>query len=165
MKHEQSKTRKRMKAILLAVAALAVGIGLITLSRIVHASAQKEADEPVATSPDSSAEAPSEATTAPAGTPATKPADVTAPATSPADMPSTPDTTTSPPGGRKPTNPRQAAGERLAGLLLLFGLMAVGLCLIGAGWVVYDIRRSRPAWKTQTKYPVMEKKKHKRGKS
>ena len=41
----------------------------------------------------------------------------------------------------------------MSGVLLLFGLMGFtvsGTCII---LLVIDIRRSRPAWKTQTRYP------------
>ena len=51
----------------------------------------------------------------------------------------------------------------MGGLTLLFSLMAFTLGITCVGWVIYDIRRSRPAWITQTKYPVMEKK-HKHAK-
>jgi hypothetical protein len=47
----------------------------------------------------------------------------------------------------------------MGGLLLLFSLMCLGLCGICIGWIVYDIRRSRPAWMTQTKYPVRKPRK------
>lgn len=138
MKRDHSKKRTRTNAILGTVGALALGIGLLFLSRMVHASAKRAA---AATQP-ATASAPESAPTAEPA-PAAKPA-------SPSDSPS----------GRKPMDTRQAANERMANLLLLFGLMAIGLAAVCAGWVVYDIRRSRPAWQTQTKYPVMEKKKN-----
>jgi hypothetical protein len=42
----------------------------------------------------------------------------------------------------------------MAALLLLFSLMGFGVAVVAVGWIVYDIRASRPAWMTQTKYPV-----------
>ena len=80
-----------------------------------------------------------------------------APATSTA-----PASTTAPagPGPRAPsTPPKVIATQRLAGLMLLFSLMSFGLAVVCVGWVIYDIRRSRPAWMTQTRYPVRRPKK------
>jgi len=46
-----------------------------------------------------------------------------------------------------------ASANNMSGLLLLFSMMSFGIAAIGIGWLVFDIHRSRPAWKTQTKYP------------
>jgi hypothetical protein len=65
--------------------------------------------------------------------------------------------TTAPADGGSPTpepgDRRKAAAQSMSGLLLLLGLVGIGFGVVCVGWVVYDIYRSRPAWKTQTKYP------------
>ncbi len=73
--------------------------------------------------------------------PTAAPATATAPATAPAHYPSTPDPA------------RARASRNMGGMLLLFGLVAFtvsGACIL---LLILDIRRSRPAWKTQTRYP------------
>lgn len=130
MKHKSSKTAVRMKAGGIAAAALAVGIGLLFLSRMAFSSAEAAATQPAATQAAQSQPAQAPATTAPAdaspGTPAR---------------------------GPRP-NPKAVNTQRLAMLLLLFGLISIGVTVVAAGWIVYDVRASRPAWMTQTKYPV-----------
>lgn len=64
----------------------------------------------------------------------------TAPASAPADAPPTP-------------SRRELANQQLGGLVLIFGAAGILLGLIFIGWIVYDIHQSRPAWKTQKKYP------------
>ena len=74
----------------------------------------------------------------------------TAPA-GPAD--STPD---APSDDRSPSDKRSdAAATNLSGLLLLFSMAGFLLCLICIGWLVIEIRKNRPAWKRQTKFPKM----------
>jgi hypothetical protein len=41
----------------------------------------------------------------------------------------------------------------MSGMLLLFSMAGFVVTVIALGWVFYDIRRSRPKWKTQTKFP------------
>lgn len=60
----------------------------------------------------------------------------------------------SPPGGSE-SEDRQRAARNFSGFLLLFSMCGFVLCLVCIGWLVRDIRRARPAWKTQTKYPRM----------
>ncbi len=139
MKHTHSDRRgPRAKAIGIALAGLIGGIGLIVLSRLAVRSAQAAATQPAATQ---------QAQVQPA-TQAT----ATAPSSAPAGEAETPTS------GATPKVPRPdskvVAAQHLASLLLLFGLMGIGLSVVCAGWVVYDVRRSRPAWKTQHKYPV-----------
>ncbi len=132
MKHTKQNKHRRAKVAGIAAAALVAGIGLLVLSRMVAASGQKAAA--------SAATQPAVAQTAPAGSPAP-------------GGPLNPDV----PARRAPLSPLQRKAlndQRMAGLLLLFSLMCLGLVGICVGWIVYDIRRSRPAWMTQTKYPV-----------
>ena len=73
-------------------------------------------------------------------------ATTSAPATQPASAPA-------PTDQQRPIDPRAVAARNMSGVLLLFGLMGFtvsGTCII---LLVIDIRRSRPAWKTQTRYP------------
>jgi hypothetical protein len=129
MKKDNPRKHPRAKAIGIAAGALAIGIGLLICSQLLFRSVREAA-----------------------AVAASKPAASTpAPAAAPTSAPATP-------VKRSPAEQRAAANERMAGLLLLFSLMAFGLAVICVGWLVYDIRRSRPAWMTQTKYPVMEKK-------
>jgi hypothetical protein len=77
---------------------------------------------------------------------------------SPAEKPSDTAVATAPAGPGSPTQPAspergEASAKNLSGLLLLFGTACLLLCGICVGAVVWDVRRSRPAWKTQTKYP------------
>ena len=67
----------------------------------------------------------------------------TAPATAPA-VPTDPTP--------KPSS-ENAGAQNLSGLLLLLSMGLFVLALICAGWIFWEVRRSRPAWKTQTKYP------------
>ena len=53
------------------------------------------------------------------------------------------------PGGNETT------AMNLSGLLLLFGAAGFLICIICIGWLVVEIRKARPAWKTQKKYPKM----------
>ncbi|HOW70831.1 MAG TPA: hypothetical protein PKY77_09540 [Phycisphaerae bacterium] len=48
---------------------------------------------------------------------------------------------------------RRASAQNMSNLVFMFGTLSFGVTAICAGWVVYDIRRSRPAWMTQTKFP------------
>ena len=48
---------------------------------------------------------------------------------------------------------RETAAQSLSGLLFMFSLLAFAVPIICIGWIVVDIHRSRPAWKTQKKYP------------
>jgi hypothetical protein len=63
----------------------------------------------------------------------------TAPA-SPADQPGAP-------------TQQQSSAQSMGGLMLLFGSAGIVLCIVCLGWLVVDIRNSRPAWKRQQKYP------------
>jgi len=47
----------------------------------------------------------------------------------------------------------ETAAENMSGLLLLFSMAGFVLFIFFTGWIVLDIHNSRPAWKTQTKYP------------
>ena len=70
----------------------------------------------------------------------------TAPASAPTSAPAP---THRPP----PVDPKAASARNMSAMLLLFGLMAFtvsGVCVL---LIILDIRKSRPAWKTQTKYP------------
>lgn len=75
-------------------------------------------------------------------------------ATAPASAPAAPL-----PGAPTPTDPapaplrRDQGAQGLSNLLLLFGLMCLGVTITTIAWLVVEIRRSRPAWMTQTKYP------------
>jgi hypothetical protein len=57
------------------------------------------------------------------------------------------------PADRGRRSSQEAAAERLAGLLLLFSLISVSVTVVCTIWLVVDIRNSRPAWMTQTRYP------------
>ena len=119
MKHKSNKTKNRLKASGIALAGLAVGIGLIIAS--FHFSRVGKAQAPA---------------TGPA--PASQPAPASAPAS-----------------GEKPARPpaREAAAQNMSGLFLMFALVSFAVSGIAIGWIVYDIRHSKPAWQTQTKYP------------
>ncbi|HOA71815.1 MAG TPA: hypothetical protein PL151_13230 [Phycisphaerae bacterium] len=138
MKRAKPDKHRRAKAVAVAVAALAAGIGLLVLSRMVIASGRKAAEEAAAA-----------AQTQPAGT--------TAPATDPLGTPAVADP--DPARRTPPADPKAVTAQRLGGLLLLFSLMCFALVVICIGWIVHDIRRSRPAWMTQTKYPVHQRRK------
>ncbi len=128
MKPKHVKHTGRWKVAGLSAVFFAGGIVVLFLSNLV----MRPVESAVAKEKSAAASAP---TSAPAST---------APATAPA-------------GGEDPaSNPlarKKAAAQSLSGMLLLIGLMGIGFGVICAGWVVYDIYRSRPAWKTQTKYP------------
>jgi len=149
MKHAKATRHRRLKAFAVAGIALAAGIGLLMLSRMVIASGERAAAEALSaaetarTQPaaDSQSDAGTADTSQRSGT-------ATAPAGDPAG-----------PARVPPADPRALTAYRLGGLLLLFSLMCFALVAICAGWIVYDIRRSRPAWMKQTKYPVHEKRK------
>lgn len=68
----------------------------------------------------------------------------TAPATAPASAPAAPD-----PEDRA----QRAAAQNMSGMLMLFSLVAFTISAISIGYLVVEIRRSRPAWMTQTRYP------------
>lgn len=63
------------------------------------------------------------------------------------------------PAATQPTHEQEderrsrASAQNMSNLVFMFGMLSFGVAVICAGWVVYDIRRSRPAWKTQTKFP------------
>ena len=128
MKHRHTKHTGRWKVAGLAAVSLMIGFVLIFLSKKV-------------TSPgDVAGPAGKIAASAPAGTaPATS-----APATAPADSKNRAPT---------PEERNKAARENMSSMLLLLGLLGIAIGLVCAGWVVHDVYRSRPAWKTQTKYP------------
>lgn len=129
MKHAKTDKHRRAKAIGVAAAALVVGIGLLVLSQMVIASGRKAAEA-----------ATTQAASAPAATD-TQPA-----STTPAD--------------KKPAaDPKAVAAQRMGNLLLLFSLMSFGVTIAGVAWVIYDVRRSRPAWMTQTRYPAHQRRK------
>jgi len=57
--------------------------------------------------------------------------------------------------GKSPSEPpaRETAAQSMSGFLFMFSLLSFGVTILCVGWIVVDIRRSRPAWKTQKKYP------------
>ncbi len=116
--------RRRLKAAGIALAALAGGAILLYASLTVSARARTVAGTQAA------------GAAPPAG----------APATTPSDAPESPDP--QPPGNRA------AVAQSMGSMLLLLAMMALAVGLIAVGWIVYDIRRSRPKWMTQTKYPT-----------
>ena len=76
-------------------------------------------------------------------------ATATAPATAPASEPQE----------DQPTRSRkEATAQSLSGLLLLFGAAGFVVCVVCIGWFVLEVRKARPAWKKQQKYPQMRKK-------
>lgn len=132
MKHTPSTSNQRLKLILLGVGMAVLGVLLIFLYLLVRP--------------------PSESTAGPAGaaTPTTLPTTLPSsqPATAPASAPATPPT-----HQRPPIDPRAAGARNMSAMLLLFALMAFTVTGVCALLLVIDIRKSRPAWKTQTKYP------------
>lgn len=129
MKHKHVKHTGRWKVAGLSAAFLVGGIVLIILSNLVLS----PVESPGAGGKTVAASAP--AASAPAtSAPATAPAGQGSPISDPAER-------------------RKIAAQSMSGMLLLIGLLAIGFGVVCAGWVVYDIYRSRPAWKTQTKYP------------
>ncbi len=130
MKHTKSTERQRLKLTLTASGMAILGILLVFLSVWVRS------------------ETPTPAATATAPAPASAPATAPAPgsATAPAPGSTSPDR-------RQPIDPKTATARNMSGMLLLFGLMSftvTGTCIL---LIILDIRRSRPAWKTQTRYP------------
>ena len=79
----------------------------------------------------------------------TQPADVAA--TAPADEPA------SPAPGRLPDRDRSKnpSANALASLMLLFGMACFVIVCVCTGWLVIEIRNSRPTWQRQSKYPKM----------
>lgn len=66
---------------------------------------------------------------------------------------SQPTTAPAAPHERTPS-PEHVAAANMAGLLLMLSLLSFitgGICL---GWIVWDIREARPAWKKQQKHPL-----------
>jgi hypothetical protein len=128
MKHAKPASKQRLKLILMAAGMAALGVLLIFL----HIKIQ----------PESGRAAASTAVTPPTATaPATSPASAPAPTSAPA------------PANRPAPDPKAASARSLGAMFLLFGLMSFtvsGACVL---LIVLDIRKSRPAWKTQTKYP------------
>jgi len=125
MKRAKKKHTFRWKLAGVALAGIAVGALLMFLSATIESSEQT----PQASAVTPVATAP--ATTAPAG-PSRTP-DPGAPPSSP--------------------SPEKAAAQNMSGMLFLFSLVAFAVAIIGIGWIAVDIYQSRPAWKTQTKYP------------
>lgn len=122
--------RRRLKATGIALAGLIAGILLLFLSRWIL----PEKTNAAATQP---------ATATQAAEPTSQPA------TAPAD---------SSPAGRKPApDPQAAAARNMSGMLVLFSMMGFMVAIIAMGWIVYDVRASRPAWMRQKKYPVRRK--------
>jgi ABC-type Na+ efflux pump permease subunit len=79
-------------------------------------------------------------------------------ASAPAATDTQPASTT--PADKKPAaDPKAVAAQRMGNLLLLFSLMSFGVTIAGVAWVIYDVRRSRPAWMTQTRYPAHQRRK------
>ena len=77
---------------------------------------------------------------------------------SPPGKPGLPAPTTAPapapgPAPAKPPAPGRPAALNMSGLLLLLSLVFFAVTLVSVGWIVFDVRRCRPAWKTQKKYP------------
>ncbi len=81
-------------------------------------------------------------------------ATTTQPVVAAATLPS--DERGSPAPGRLPRH-RSAnpAASTVSSLLLLFAMACFVSCCICIGWLVVEIRNSRPAWQRQTKYPKM----------
>ena len=124
MKHKHVKHTGRWKVAGLSALFFAGGIGLLILSNLVLPRDESSA----------AGRKPAAATALAASAPATAPAGQGGPISDPAER-------------------RKMAAQPMSGMLLLIGLLAIGFGVVCAGWVVYDIYRSRPAWKTQTKYP------------
>ena len=52
-----------------------------------------------------------------------------------------------------PPTPARNPATSLSGILLMFSVACFLLTGVCIGWIVQAWRKSRPAWKTQTKYP------------
>ena len=61
--------------------------------------------------------------------------------------------TTAPTDNNRSPSREEASAQNMGGLLLLFSTAAFILMVVFVGWIMVDIRNSRPAWKRQTKYP------------
>jgi hypothetical protein len=123
MKHAKPAPKLRLKLALMAVGMAALGALLVYLYIRIQPDPGYPAASTTATRP---------ATTAPASAPASAPAPTRRP---------------------PPEDPKAASARNMSAMLLLFGLMSFtvsGVCVL---LIILDIRKSRPAWKTQTKYP------------
>jgi hypothetical protein len=80
--------------------------------------------------------------------------DATATAPASSSAPDAPPASQTPPDEPEPDQ-RDRAAQNLSGVLLLFSMCGFALFAVCVGWLVRDIRRARPAWKKQTKYPRM----------
>lgn len=128
MKNAKHPPKQRLKLALLAVGMAVLGVLLVFLYIQIQPGTNRQANTPAATQPTGS----QPATTAPASAPASAPA--------PSHRP-------------PPEDPRAASARNMGAMLLLFGLMSFtvsGVCIL---LIILDIRKSRPAWQTQTKYP------------
>ncbi len=130
--HSSSHLVRRLKVGGLGLGALVVGLGLLALNRYIVSSA------------------------APPPAPASAPAS-TAPVEDESARSAVPESETTPPGTPDgepdPDATRRAAAANMASLLLMLSLMCFGVAVVCVGWIVYDIRSSRPVWQTQTRYP------------
>ncbi len=63
-----------------------------------------------------------------------------APASAPADEPA-------------PPTREEAAARSMGGLMMMLAMISFILAVVCAGWLVFDVYQSQPAWKRQTKYP------------
>lgn len=52
-----------------------------------------------------------------------------------------------------PPSPARNPAISLSGILLMFGVACFLLSGVCIGWIVQTYRKSRPAWKMQTKFP------------
>ncbi len=129
--HEKRHVYRRLKVGGLALGAFVLGLGLLVLNRYILASNPAPPTTASATTAPPTTTAP--ATTAPAENQPAGPAET--------------------PGDTDPDTSRQAAAANMAGLLLMIGLMCMAVSAVCVGWIVYDVRSSRPAWRTQTRYP------------
>ena len=127
MKHAKPAPKQRLNLILMAVGMAALGALLIFL----YIKIQPKPEQLAGTT----------ATPATTTAPASAPASATSPTSAPASS------------HRPPIDPKAASARNMSAMFLLFGLMSItvsGACVL---LVILDIRKSRPAWKTQTKYP------------
>lgn len=76
----------------------------------------------------------------------------------PTTAPATGTDTPAEPKPDQPTPPSREAdpNESLSGMLLLFGAACLVICVVCLGWFVVELRKRRPAWKTQSKFPKMK---------
>jgi hypothetical protein len=137
MKHKHAQHTGRWKVTGISAALFIGGIVLLILSNQIVAPIDSPgtAGHPAASAPAASAPAASApAASAPASAPTSAPANTKGRAPIPAEQ-------------------SRAAAQNMSSMLMLIGLMGIVCGAICAGWVVYDVYRARPAWKTQTKYP------------